>query len=132
MQYFNISEFDSPDKEGSGESMEPSFLAMLEGARGVAEGLDPSVFFRVTSGFRTLGYNKEIGGVDGSSHVKGMAADIDISWMDDKQFAATMVALGIAGFRRVGLKRGKFVHVDNDPNKPVVTWGYGMDEEHKA
>lgn len=37
---------------------------------------------RVLSGYRTIEHNKSVGGVDGSYHTKGMAADITIGDLD--------------------------------------------------
>ena len=57
MQYFNITEFDSPDQVGSGRVMKQNVLEMLDMARGK---FDKAI--HITSGYRTKEHNKKIGG----------------------------------------------------------------------
>ena len=70
-RHFTLSEFDSPDKPGSGDRMDRNFVAMLDEARDIA-----GVSFKVTSGYRTELRNREVGGKVNSSHLIGKAADI--------------------------------------------------------
>lgn len=118
MKWFNYSEFDSPDAPGSGEKhMDKDFLAMLDRARTLA-----GVPFKINSGYRTAARNKAVGGVKGSSHTKGQAADIHCS--DSRARAHIVGALMEAGFNRIGIA-ATFIHVDNDPEKPEdVIWLY--------
>ena len=53
MQYFKLSEFDSPDLPGSGQRMKPEFLKMIDRARDIAGGVP----FVINSGFRTVAHN---------------------------------------------------------------------------
>lgn len=115
--HFEIFEFDSPDKKGSGSLMNEHFLGMLDDARGIA-----SVPFIITSGYRTPEHNKAVGGVENSSHMKGYAADISV--MSGSQRWAIIDALIKVGFNRIGVG-SNFIHVDNDPSKPEnVMWTY--------
>jgi len=99
--------------------MEPSFLARLDDARSKA-----GVPFVITSGLRCRRYNAEIGGVEDSAHVWGVAADIVAT--SSSQRYHVLRGLLLAGFRRIGLNvEGGFVHADTDEDKPQdVIWGY--------
>ena len=118
MKWFNYSEFDSPDKPGSGEAhMDADFLQMLDRARGLA-----GVPFKINSGYRTAAHNKKVGGVRGSAHTLGLAADIHCT--DSRNRCHIVSALMEAGFNRIGIS-ATFIHVDNDPSKPEdVIWLY--------
>jgi len=117
LKYFDFSEFDSPDKPGSGEKyMDREFLEMLDEARGLAK-----IQFRITSGYRTKQHNLKVGGVSTSSHLIGRAADI---WCQHTGKRWQIVsALMEAGFSRIGIARD-FIHVDNDDQKPDAIWTY--------
>lgn len=116
MKYFDLSEFDSPDKFGSGEEMKQPFLNKLEVARARA-----GVPFTINSGFRTIEHNRAVGGVENSSHTKGWAADIACD--NDTKFAI-LEGLIFAGFNRIGIAN-TFIHVDSDPSKNAKRiWTY--------
>ena len=116
-QYFTPSEFDSPDAKGSGMMMDSTFISMLEDAREIA-----GVPFRINSGYRTKHRNSLVGGVDGSAHTLGIAADIAVS--DSRQRAIIVQALLDAGFTRIGIAK-TFVHCDIDTTKAQnVIWLY--------
>jgi uncharacterized protein YcbK (DUF882 family) len=118
MKYFKLSEFDSPDLVGSGEAMDKEFLSKLDQARSLA-----GVPFKITSGYRSEAHNRKVGGVSGSSHTKGLAADIACT--DSVKRHKIITSLLKAGFTRIGIAK-TFIHVDNDPSKPAnVTWLYG-------
>tara|TARA_R110002073_G_C9446833_1_gene577752 strand:- start:339 stop:692 length:354 start_codon:yes stop_codon:yes gene_type:complete len=117
MEFFNISEFDSPDEKGSGIMMNQGFLQMLDEARRIA-----SVAFKITSGYRTKSHNKSVGGVSDSSHIKGLAVDIRCS--DSRNRSIIVTSLIKAGFTRIGIAKS-FIHVDNDMDKSQnVIWVY--------
>lgn len=109
MRYFELSEFDSPDKLGSGEDMKSSTLQMLDRARANAK-----IPFKINSGFRTPKHNSKVGGVADSSHLKGYAVDIACGNSADRFIIVK--ALLAAGFTRIGIAN-TFIHADNDPNK---------------
>jgi len=114
---FHISEFDSPDKKGSGINMDSTFLSMLDEARSIA-----GVPFKITSGYRTARRNKKVGGVSNSSHLKGLASDI---YCDNSRSRFLIVsALKAVGFNRIGISK-TFIHCDIDVNKSQsVIWVY--------
>lgn len=117
MRYFEFSEFDSPDQEGTGLLMDQTFLQMLDNARDIAR-----IPFRITSGYRTKERNKQVGGVEDSAHTKGLAADI--FYHNEKEKYLIFSALVQAGFRRIGVA-SNFIHVDNDHTKPYPAyWVY--------
>ncbi len=108
-EFFSVEEFDSPDDPGSGLQMHISFLHRLDLARRVAK-----VPFVINSGFRTKKHNRSVGGVLGSAHTKGYAADIKCNNNADR--IAIIQSLLDAGFNRIGIAK-TFIHVDNDPSK---------------
>ena len=117
MRYFKLEEFDSPDELGSGCNMSQEILSMLDAARKIY-----GKPMRITSGFRTKTHNKKVGGVESSSHLKGLAADIACS--ESRNRFDMIRALLEVGFKRIGVA-GTFIHVDIDKNKSQnVIWTY--------
>jgi len=116
-RYFKRSEFDSPDVKGSGDNMQYSFIEKLFAARSVS-----NTPFRITSGYRTKQHNKKVGGKNDSSHLKGVAADIQVN--NSMERFNILYALILAGFTRIGIG-ANFIHVDNDKDKTQgVIWTY--------
>tara|TARA_R110000787_G_scaffold128491_5_gene240202 strand:+ start:2021 stop:2380 length:360 start_codon:yes stop_codon:yes gene_type:complete len=109
LKYFKISEFDSPDKPGSGELMEHQMLERLDLARDIA-----GFPFIINSGFRTVEHNKKIGGVKNSAHLLGWAVDIHCD--NSRKRFELVDALYEAGYTRIGIG-SSFVHADCDPEK---------------
>jgi uncharacterized protein YcbK (DUF882 family) len=117
LRYFKLEEFDSPDELGSGCNMSQEILSMLDAARKIY-----GKPMRITSGFRTKNHNKKVGGVESSSHLKGLAADIACS--ESRNRFDMIRALLEVGFKRLGVA-GTFIHVDIDKNKSQnVIWTY--------
>lgn len=117
MRYFELHEFDSPDKIGSGKNMKQSTLLLLDECREEA-----GVPFYINSGFRTIKHNIKVGGVYGSSHTKGYA--VDISCNNSFNRSKIVKAALKVGFNRIGISKD-FIHLDNDPMKPKnVIWTY--------
>ena len=116
LNHFSIDEFESPDHSGSGINMDQSFLEKLDKARDIA-----GIPFKITSGYRTKEHNKKVGGVENSSHLIGVAADIAVS--SNQERCIILSALIQAGFKRVGIAK-TFLHCDTDPNKPNSFWLY--------
>lgn len=115
--YFSSQEFDSPDLPGSGKLMQAEFMEMLVAAREQA-----GIPFNITSGYRTVAYNKKVGGVMDSPHLLGYAADIAVVGSRDRYII--IKSAQDAGFRRIGIGR-TFIHLDCDPRKdPDVIWLY--------
>lgn len=77
----------------------------------------------ITSGFRCLAHNREVGGVPGSPHTEGKAADIGCS-NGFRRYELVSAAVR-AGFTGIGVGV-TYVHVDVDkgPFRPSL-WGYG-------
>lgn len=117
MKYFNYSEFDSPDVQGSGQLMDKTLLEMLDEVR---DKFDKPI--HITSGFRTPAHNEAVGGVETSSHLKGLAVDIACTNSTDR-FDLLNCILDV-GFSRVGIAKN-FIHIDIDFEKAQgVTWIY--------
>lgn len=76
----------------------------------------------IASGLRDKDHNKDVGGVDNSSHLSGLAVDINIP-DTAKRFKLVVEALKL-GFRRIGIGKN-FVHLDIDKSKVQdVMWDY--------
>lgn len=117
MNYFKLSEFDSPDEPGSGALIKQELIDKLNIARALAE--RP---FKITSGYRTKDHNKLVGGKSNSSHLRGEAADVECTSSRDRFFM--LVAFFGAGFDRIGIGED-FIHVDVDKGKAAsVIWDY--------
>lgn len=122
-RYFDLSEFDSPDLEGSGSNMKHAFLTKLDEARHLA-----GISFRINSGFRTAAHNQNL--LDNSkykasktsAHLDGLAADISVR--DSKSRYIVINALLLAGFCRIGVANS-FIHVDLSLTKTQnCVWTY--------
>lgn len=115
--YFTYEEFDSPDIQGSGQLISKNLLNKLNQAR--EEFGKPIV---ITSGYRTLRHNLEVGGKQNSSHLHGLAADISCNNSSDR-FKLVQILLNV-GFTRIGIGNS-FLHIDIDTNKTQnVIWTY--------
>lgn len=102
-------------KDKEVEGLDKHFAEMLDHARENA-----GVPFVITSGFRTDIENTAAGGVPGSSHVQGLAADIRAN--DSRTRFCVVSGLMTAGFRRIGIY-DKHVHADFDETKEQdVIW----------
>jgi len=117
LKYFKYEEFDSPDLKGSGNLMDKRLLEMIDKARGIY-----GKPMRVNSGYRTKSHNRKVGGVDSSSHLKGLA--IDVACVKSNDRFKMLNALLEVGFNRIGVA-STFIHVDIDKNKSKnVIWTY--------
>ena len=118
IKHFQPHEFDSPDAEGSGHSMEYEFVRFLDELRN-----DCGFPFVIHSGYRTPAHNAELkGAVTESAHTHGWAADIGAP-TSGMRFSIVSKALA-KGIARVGV-HPRFVHLDMDPKKPQrVLWLY--------
>lgn len=114
---FDSKEFDCRD----GSKMPPEVLENIKLVAGqlqiLRDHLGESI--HVNSGYRSVAYNKRIGGVKNSQHVIGKAADITVKNKTPRQLAAIIEKLITAGtlrFGGIGVYPG-FVHVDIRKNK---------------
>lgn len=91
-----------------------------------------NVPIRVLSGYRSPEYNKKVGGVSRSTHLKGMAADIRAKHYTSVELVDIILKLRrskqITGLGGMGLYSA-FVHVDirHNGKKRLARWrGFGM------
>ena len=95
--------------------MDPYFFERLEIARLYAD-----VPFRLSSAFRCIPHNRDVGGVEDSAHTKGLAVDIRIP--DAYTRFKVLYGLIKAGFKRIGVYE-TYIHVDDDQTKSSeVVW----------
>jgi len=99
------------------DDMDEDVVRHLDIARGYAE-----VPFVLTSSIRCNGHNLIEGGTKTSSHIKGLAVDIECL----SSYARYRILYGLkkAGFTRIGIGKN-FIHADQDPDKPKeLMWVY--------
>ena len=78
--------------------------------------------FKINSGYRTEEWNKKVGGRVGSSHTKGLAADIQAIGSRDR--GLIVKSLLDVGINRIGIAK-TFIHCDVDKSKDDnVIWLY--------
>lgn len=101
------------------EGFKEELIEKLQLAR---NNLRPKSAIVINSGYRCEKHNKEVGGVVGSSHRKGLAVDIRC---DHSSYRFSLIrALIGAGFKRIGIGED-FIHCDLDLEKPQnVIWDY--------
>ena len=84
----------------------------------------------INSGYRCATHNKNVGGVSGSRHMKGMAADISVKGVAPAEVAKFAESIGIRG---IGLyesaKSGYFVHIDTRTEK---SFWYGSEQVYRS
>lgn len=103
---FSRAEFECKCGKCGEDTVDAELIAVLQDVR---EHFGKSV--KVTSGVRCEVYNKEVGGVSTSQHIRGRAADIQVKGIYpstvfnylDKKYAGK---LGLGGY-------GSFTHVDS-------------------
>jgi len=108
-EHFSLKEFEC--REGKEVKLHKELIIKLEKLRSLIG--QPLI---INSGYRTLEYNKKIGGAERSQHVEGKAADIrkvDGLTIDEMANMAEMV-----GFDGIG-KYSNFIHVDVRKNGPA-------------
>jgi hypothetical protein len=76
----------------------------------------------ITSGYRCPSHNKNVGGKDTSSHIKGNAVDISCTTDSDRfKLITTLLKKGVF---RIGIDKN-FVHADTDMEKTdQLVWVY--------
>lgn len=95
-------------------------LTLVEILQNIRDDLGSSI--SISSGYRCEEHNRSVGGVDSSSHTKGLAVDIRCS-SSDRRFSLIELALD-HGITRIGVS-SSFIHLDIDSNKPqMVIWTY--------
>lgn len=107
--HFSRREFDC--KDGSHAAPVPELVAALERLRALV-----GRPLRIVSGYRTVAYNKRVGGAPRSQHLYNRAADIPEGY-------ATVDQAERAGFTGIGSRGRWAVHVDVRPGRPA-RWRY--------
>lgn len=104
------------EEEVSGLNLD--LVAMLDLAREIC-----GFPFKITSGLRTPEKNAAVGGVEDSSHIKGLA--VDLAAPIEAGLREKMAwSLGLAGFKRIGSYERHF-HVDIDAWKDQYVMWFG-------
>lgn len=119
------------------KNMDTTFLNMLDKSRDIVEkeynSVNPNskIVFRINSGYRSPAYNDWLDNnttyqvAKTSSHMGGLASDIDVSTYSTEQIKVILDSLVRSGFNRFGLGQN-FIHVDNDTGKTQnISWNYG-------
>ena len=119
---FLYSEFDCPDPDSKYTLVSGNLILSLQDLRDYFGW--PLI---ITSGYRTLVHNKKVGGVDGSFHTLGMAADImcpHYSWDESAQIIDNFIAINNhMYFGGLGYyPNRKFFHLDVRRTPKLVTW----------
>lgn len=115
VKHFELEEFACPCCDDN--EMDLMFVMALDKARESA-----ATPFVVNSGYRCADHNEHVGGSETSSHLKGLAADIDASGSHARFLI--LRSLLEHGFTRIGIA-GDFIHVDVDDSKPShLIWTY--------
>lgn len=113
--YFKASEFAC--KHCGENKMQQATIDRLIKAREIA-----NIPFIITSGYRCVVHNAEVGGKSEGAHTTGHA--IDIKTVDSRSRYLILNALIQAGFTRLGIAK-TFIHADDDPTKDQqVIWEY--------
>lgn len=102
--------FFNPEQDPKMVGVDYKLMYKLDLARQMAD-----IPFIITSGLRSIEKNKEIGGADDSSHLKGLACDIACE--NSQQAFCIIKGAFMAGFERIGLGKGH-IHLDIDDSKP--------------
>lgn len=98
-------------KDSEVVGLSPKLVKMLDEARGKA-----GIPFIINSGLRTAIHNVEVGGVEASSHLNGLAVDLRAR-TSNEHFLITK-ALFEVGFKRISRLYQNHIHVDIDEDKP--------------
>lgn len=114
MKYFSSSEF-VMGGEPVYNMMDSYLLTLLDDLReAVGEPLS------ITSSYRSVEYNKKIGGHPGSQHIEGTA--VDISCRSSALRYKILKYAAVMGFTGIGVS-ATFIHLDVRDSTPVV-WTY--------
>jgi len=127
LKYFKQSEFHRPSAQQhyKVDDMDSAFMSKLESAREYcgqycnANDL-PLQPFIITSGNRSVEHNQQVGGKPDSTHLFGLAADIEAS--NSRSRFLIVRSLLLAGFTRIEVAKDGHIHVDSGDKKDKGTW----------
>lgn len=95
-------------RDGTGLLLVPGALDALQGFR---DHLNRPII--VNSAYRSIGYNKSVGGAPNSYHLSGIAFDIAVAAIPPVELAKIASAFGFGG---IGIY-STFIHVDVGPRR---------------
>lgn len=102
-------------KDSEITGLSPELVKMLDKAREFA-----GIPFVITSGLRTVEENMKVGGVENSSHLKGLA--VDLRCTNSRERFLIIKALIYIGFVRIEIKKDH-IHCDIDISKDLqIIW----------
>jgi len=109
---FSLSEFKSKDGAETPDAVKGNLLILAQNLQVLREYFGEPI--EINSGYRSPEHNKKVGGAKNSTHLKGLAADIEIVSISPRQVFAAIEALTKAGkMKEGGLKAyATFVHYD--------------------
>ena len=124
-EHFNISEFHCKGAScGCTETLhDPALSAYLQQIR---QHFGKPLY--ITSGYRCQKHNAAVGGVSGSLHMKGQAADFVISGVKPLEIAQYAESIGVKGIGLYEAEDGNFVHIDT---RSVKSFWYGHKQERR-
>ena len=97
---FTLEEFDCRDGSKMPEDVKANIIILAKNLQVLRDEVAKSII--VNSGYRSLAYNKKIGGAKNSQHPKGKAGDIKIEGMTPRQVANKIEELIKAGKMKEG------------------------------
>ena len=83
----------------------------------------------ITSGYRCETHNKKVGGVTGSRHTKGQAADFWVEGVKPAEVAKYAECIGVKGIGLYEAGDGNFVHIDTRTSK---SFWYGHKQAYRS
>jgi uncharacterized protein YcbK (DUF882 family) len=114
---FSLNEFACKDGTPVPDELKSNVQALAEQLQILRDYLNEPI--HINSGYRTLAYNKKIGGKPNSYHMKAMAADITVKSKTPKQLASVvekLISNGTLKIGGIGVYPG-FVHIDTRKTK---------------
>jgi uncharacterized protein YcbK (DUF882 family) len=104
-------------KDNEIKGLKKELVQLLDQAREMA-----GIAFVITSGFRDKAKNAEVGGVENSSHTKGLAVDMRAQTSQNR--AIIVESLLRVGIKRIGVYK-RHIHADIDTSKPTPSMWLG-------